>query len=93
MRLTHEQVEDIRSVVTKRDPGASVFLFGSRTDDSRRGGDVDILVLSRLLGAGDRRAMKLDLYRRLGWRKIDLLLARDTSKPFVRLALERGIKL
>ncbi len=93
MRLTCEQAQDIRDAVRTRDPGARIFLFGSRVDDNGRGGDIDLLVLSRMLNNDDRRAIKIDLYRRIGHRKIDLLLARDAAKPFVRFALEKRVPL
>jgi len=45
MRLSSQHVKAIREVV-RRECGASarVRLFGSRLDDARRGGDVDVLV-------------------------------------------------
>jgi uncharacterized protein len=93
VRLSNEQVADIRESVHRRDSSAVVYLFGSQTDDRARGGDIDLLVLSPRLTAEDRRRIKLDLYKRVGHRKIDLLVASDTRRPFVRLALEKGVRL
>jgi len=93
MRLHQDQIENIREVVLSRDPAARIFLFGSRVDDQQRGGDIDLLVLSQKLDATDRRKMKVDLYRRIGHRKIDLLLAPDDRRAFVRLAMEEGVAL
>ncbi|GAB6057129.1 nucleotidyltransferase domain-containing protein [Desulfonatronum parangueonense] len=93
MRLHQDQIENIREVVLTRDPAARIFLFGSRVDDQQRGGDIDLLVLSQKLDATDRRKMKVDLYRRIGHRKIDLLLAPDDRRAFVRLAMEEGVAL
>ena len=93
MRLQPDQIENIREVVLTRDPAARIFLFGSRVDDQQRGGDIDLLVLSQKLDAADRRKMKIDLYRRIGHRKIDLLLAPDDRRAFVRLAMEEGVAL
>jgi hypothetical protein len=47
MRLTASQIETIRNT-TQQNFGAdaSVWLFGSRVDDTRRGGDVDLYVES-----------------------------------------------
>jgi len=45
MRLTTGQHHTIRQVVTEFfGPGARLLLFGSRTDDRRRGGDFDFYV-------------------------------------------------
>ena len=45
MRLTRAQIQTIREA-THQNFGvdASVWLFGSRVDDARRGGDVDLYV-------------------------------------------------
>ena len=45
MRLTSSQIEYIRQTTRENfGAGASVWLFGSRVDDARRGGDVDLYV-------------------------------------------------
>jgi predicted nucleotidyltransferase len=93
MRLKDEQIKNIREAVLNRDPNARVYLFGSRVDDNQKGGDIDLLVLSQNLTNADRRRIKLDLYRSLGPRKIDLVLAQNDAKAFVRQALDQGIAL
>jgi predicted nucleotidyltransferase len=93
MRLKDEQIKNIREAVLNRDPNARVYLFGSRVDDNQKGGDIDLLVLSQNLTNADRRRIKLDLYRSLGPRKSDLVLAQNDAKAFVRQALDQGIAL
>jgi predicted nucleotidyltransferase len=45
MRLTQQQLSVIRSPVAETfGESASVWLFGSRVGDNKRGGDVDLLV-------------------------------------------------
>lgn len=45
MRLTAEQVQFIKATIARHfGPEARVWLFGSRVDDARRGGDVDLYV-------------------------------------------------
>jgi predicted nucleotidyltransferase len=45
MRLSHSSVDTIRQVVASvAGPAASVWVFGSRLDDTARGGDIDLLV-------------------------------------------------
>lgn len=46
MRLTGLEVSAIKESVRSFDPEAKVFLFGSREDDSKKGGDVDLFILS-----------------------------------------------
>lgn len=52
-----------------------VFLFGSRTDDNKRGGDIDSLVknVGKKKGILDRVRMVAKLKLALGDRKIDVV--------------------
>lgn len=93
MRLTDTEVMAIREAVREVDTQAQTYLFGSRTDDSKRGGDIDLLIVSGKMNAADRRRLKLRLYDRIGEQKIDVVLAHDLSRPFVRLARKEGLLL
>jgi hypothetical protein len=42
MRLTPSQQQPITSILRSVDPQAEVLLFGSRANDERKGGDLDI---------------------------------------------------
>jgi hypothetical protein len=46
MRLTEAEIQALREALDGL-PIERVFLFGSRTDDARRGGDIDVLLYSR----------------------------------------------
>jgi predicted nucleotidyltransferase len=51
------------------------MLYGSRADDSKKGGDIDLLILTE--GSHDRSIqykIMASLYKALGERKIDLLI-------------------
>lgn len=99
MRLSHDQIHAIKlTAQTVLGDDARVTLFGSRTDDSRRGGDIDLLFETpRQLS--DRVATQGRLYvalvRRLGDRKMDVLLkdAATAEAPVMRVARETGILL
>jgi predicted nucleotidyltransferase len=55
MRLTASEIAAIREEVGRLDPKAEVYLYGSRVDDTARGGDVDLLVISETLNAEVRK--------------------------------------
>ena len=93
MRLKDSEQKAILSTVKGLDNNASVYLFGSRVDDTKKGGDIDLLVLSDRLTSDNKRTIKMKLYELLGEQKIDLLIAADDSDPFVKLALGTGVKL
>ncbi|MBN1905471.1 MAG: nucleotidyltransferase domain-containing protein [Deltaproteobacteria bacterium] len=93
MRLTEKEKRAILESVRKLDPDAEVYLFGSRTDALKKGGDIDILVLSDQLEFFDKLAIKAELFERIEEQKVDLLIAKHRGDPFVKLALEKGIRL
>jgi uncharacterized protein len=44
MRLNHAELDAIRSTLRTVDPAGRIFLYGSRVDDTRRGGDIDVFL-------------------------------------------------
>lgn len=42
MRLSAREIEYVRQVLHGADPKGRIYLFGSRVDDSRKGGDIDV---------------------------------------------------
>lgn len=93
MRLSQQEIQSIKEVVYSLDNNAKIYLFGSRVDDSKRGGDIDLLLLSDKLTSKDARKARLALYSEIGEQKIDIIIANDLSEPFTRIAVEEGILL
>lgn len=95
MRLNSKDRYLIKQTIYQLDPQAQVYLFGSRVDDNKKGGDIDLLVLSTHLGATTtQRQIKLKLYELLGEQKIDLIIApKASTNPFVKLVLEEAMLL
>ena len=92
MRLTQEErtaiAEAARGVLPA---GSRVLLFGSRTDDHRRGGDIDLLVeppapVSAQQAVEMSSQLAARLYRLLGERHIDILVA-PADEPDDRLVV------
>lgn len=99
MRLTADQVQAIRQAAAHTfGDGAAVWLFGSRVDDSKKGGDIDLLVRPRASAADEPFAKKIRmltlLERTLGERKIDLVIEQpDDGRAIVSVAHATGIQL
>lgn len=101
MRLSTEQIDVIRHAARNAfGSDASVRLFGSRTDDSARGGDIDLYIETVLADANAvvraETAFLAELYRLLGEQKIDLLVdypARTLRPPIFDIARRTGVPL
>jgi len=73
MRIGREHISFLKQRIQARLPGAEVRLFGSRADDHKRGGDMDILVVGdTCLSLLDRISLKAEFHRAFGMRKIDI---------------------
>ncbi len=80
MRLTPGQINIIKSTVQQvLGDSAEVSLFGSRLDDSRRGGDIDLYISGLPLSLAEQLDKKLHLLvqlkKQLGDQKIDIVFA------------------
>jgi len=95
MRLSPAQIEMIRKVAHQNfGSDASIWLFGSRVDDFRRGGDVDLYVEATrhdtLLSA---LRCKIALEDSLDL-AVDLVVKEPgQEKPIYNLAKARGVQL
>ena len=95
MRLRLQELEVIRQEVNRVDPAAEIYLYGSRVDDSARGGDIDLLVVSNRLGFRDVLRLRTRILDRIGWQQLDLLVRRREAldEPRAASALQTGTKI
>ena len=101
MRLSaHDRLAIQRATAEVAGPDARVYLFGSRTRDELRGGDIDLLVelaaprsAAKRLQVSVRTAARLQ--RLIGERKIDVLVADPLTSetPLLRAAREQAMAL
>jgi uncharacterized protein len=94
MRLSPEQVSVIRETIAREiSPDARVWLFGSRTDDGRRGGDVDLYVETDSPPLMRTLQCKIDLEEALDLH-VDLIVARSGEpRPIDEIAKTEGVLL
>jgi len=95
MRLTAGEITAIREEMGRLDPHAEVYLFGSRVDDTARGGDIDLLVVSDRLSFRNVLRLRTRILDRIGWQQLDLVVRRrnQLGEPLAALAQETGVKL
>jgi predicted nucleotidyltransferase len=99
MRLTPEQIEAIKQTANAvLGADARVTLFGSRVIDFKKGGDIDLLFeTSQRLDnrATTMGALYVALIRKLGDRKIDIIIQDPATPPapVLTIAKQTGIEL
>jgi predicted nucleotidyltransferase len=95
MRIKEHEKNAIIEAVNTADSEAKVWLFGSRTDDNKRGGDIDIAILSEKIN--NDAMLKIQVRRficnRIGEQKIDIVTSSGGKEAFFRLAVAEGIEL
>jgi predicted nucleotidyltransferase len=94
MRLEQEQIRVLKHKLKSLCADAKLYLFGSRIDDTKRGGDIDLLVVSKSLNKKDLRALRLEFFKYFGEQRLDIIL--DDGKfrnPFSKLIIKRAILL
>jgi len=99
IRLTDDQIIKIRNAFkesfSKED---HVWLFGSRTDLSKRGGDIDLYVESSIKDPKQiiksKSQFLTKLYMSIGEQKIDIVVKfDDTDLLIYKVAKKEGIQL
>ena len=98
MRLSQDEhaaiTEAVHSVFGEN---AEVRLFGSRTQDSRRGGDIDLYIEVEPDRYSYERELDLhtELWKRIGEQKVDILVHKrgQPRTPIERIAVNTGVPL
>ena len=99
MRLSPQQQREIKRLtqdIFGRD--STVRLFGSRVDDTRRGGDIDLFIQpATSLDAASAFQKKIDflvaLKSAIGQQKIDVVIDSGNGTPIEQVAKETGVTL
>ncbi|MDQ6991930.1 MAG: nucleotidyltransferase domain-containing protein [Mariprofundus sp.] len=72
-----------------------IYLFGSRVDDSKKGGDIDLYLT--VVDHSDLFAKKIKFLarvkRELGDQKIDIVFNTDSTRLIEQEAMQWGVKL
>ena len=79
MRISEIEKTTIVNAILEKDKNAQIFLFGSRTDDFKKGGDIDILIQSDEIGLLEIVKIKSTVFKYLPEQKIDLLVSKSNE--------------
>ncbi|MCL2193562.1 MAG: nucleotidyltransferase domain-containing protein [Treponema sp.] len=93
MRITEHEKNTIVEAVKTADPNAKVWLFGSRADDSKKGGDIDIGILSEKIDVMGEIEIRRTICDEIGEQKIDIVVSKDGQQAFFKHVVMEGIQL
>lgn len=96
MRLTDYEHEAIKRAFIETFEDGKIYLFGSRVDDTKRGGDIDLYLCPSKKFDDERirrRSFLIKLDEYIGEQKIDAIIAKDETRLIEKEAKRTGIQL
>jgi predicted nucleotidyltransferase len=89
LRLSEKEIRLIKQKVKSIFGDAVVYLFGSRLDDSKKGGDIDLYVVTQTNENlfSKKRKLKLTLEDLL-YKPIDVIVSTDKNRPIEKEAIQ-----
>jgi predicted nucleotidyltransferase len=100
MRLSEFEIETIKKLAEKHfGEGTTVYLFGSRTDENKKGGDIDLFITNKdekRLNIEAKVQFLAELKTKIGDRKIDVVFDNDFTRQkenFYRSIIRDRVKL
>lgn len=85
MRLSEKEISSIKKNILRFDPLAKIYLFGSRVDDNKSGGDIDILIISDSIGFLDKVRIRTAIFNEIEEQKLDLIVKQNFDDLFVKI--------
>ena len=94
VRLSGAEIKNLKESVSAVDPDAAVYLFGSRTNLTKRGGDIDILIISQSIKKSDLTDIRWNFFEEFGEQKMDIVTDDGTVQtPFVEMIFPKTVQL
>ncbi len=95
MRLSNKYIDIIKIKFKEFFGDGDIYLFGSRIDDDKKGGDIDLyFVLQNHINLFEKKIKFLSKVKQeLGEQKIDIVFNKDQNRLIEREAIQWGIKL
>ena len=98
MRLTTFEISSIKNTFNNIFKDGKIYLFGSRVDDSKKGGDIDLFIrLNYPLDTKERLNKKsqfrIKLEEKIGEQKIDIIISKDINRLIEKEAIEKGVEI
>ena len=95
MRLSDQEILAIKTVFNDIFGEGNVFLFGSRVDDSKKGGDIDLFLdpVNRERLYYKKIDFLVKLKNQIGYQSIDIVFNEDNHRLIEQEIREHGVQL
>ena len=98
MRLTQHEVKSIKDTFYDIFETGNVYIFGSRVDNAKRGGDIDLFLDPKCeITVSQKLHKKIkflgQLQSKIGDQKIDVVISCDKNRPIEQEAITNGVLL
>lgn len=94
MRLLTKEIRIIKNQADKIFGKNTIYLFGSRVDNNKYGGDIDLYIKSKDTSNLYRKKQKLKiLLEDMLYKPVDVVVATNKSRQIEQEATKYGIKL
>lgn len=95
MRLSKAKIDNLKYIINILLPKSKIYLFGSRVDDSQKGGDIDLLILAnRKLTFIEKAKIEKNFFQQFGSQKLDLIsYTFDDTNTFKKVILTNAVQL
>ena len=95
MRLSAWEIKAIKKTFTDIFKSGDIYLFGSRVDDTQKGGDIDLYIdTENIQNKLEKKLTFLaSLKQKIGDQKIDVIISKDKIRVIEQEALKYGVKL
>lgn len=85
MRLSAKEISAIKNNILNFDQQAKIYLFGSRTNDKAKGGDIDVLIISDKIGFNETTKIRIGIFKEIDEQKLDLVVKKNLDDVFVKM--------
>lgn len=85
MRISKKERKILVESIETIDPAAEIYLFGSRTNNDTKGGDIDLLVISKTIDLTKKINILNLIFEKMEERRLDLVIKPDRDNAFVQL--------
>jgi predicted nucleotidyltransferase len=91
MRLSNKEITIIKKIITDIFGESTIYLFGSRLDNNKKGGDIDLFIIAKDSSLEQKIKAIVKLERAL-YKPVDIVLHKNFNRDIEKEAL-KGEKL